>query len=166
MGEFQTRSYTHTTTGKRVALRFEPEMWSAIDSIVKKLGLKNWATWVHSLPERYENRHVDVRSAVVSELTRSTLQPEYWKVTAPLLADSKVMTDAEFADSLTGDFTFVDKSPVNLGGFVVQTGDRNGAPTIWIRNNLRGQPNLVIPIPEIFRRETVHSADELKGDAA
>ena len=112
--------------------------------------------------------HTDVISALVVELMALKslrIQPEDLKISALLLCDAQTMNDQEFAADLLGDMTFVDNPLVNLGGFSVQTGTREGAPCIWIRNNLRDQPHLVIPIPAwVGQMATVNAAMQ-QGDA-
>lgn len=163
----QTRGYTDKA-GKRTTFRFDEQTWRAIDHIAALKGF-NWAQWVYGIPEQNDNRHTDIRSAVVSELmTLKSLriEPGDLRVSAPLLGDAVTMTDTEFAADLRGNLNFLDKAPVNLGGFSVCTGDREGAPCIWIRNNLRDQPHLVIPIPKAVTQGTTHSVAELRGDAS
>lgn len=162
----EARGYTDGS-GKRTTFRFDDQTWRAIDHIAALMG-QTWAQWVCGIPVQFENRHTDVRSTVVSELmTLKSLriQPEDLRVSAPLLGNAQTMSDKEFAADLLGDMTFVDKSPVNFGGFSIRTGTRNGAPCIWIKNNLRDQPHLVIPIPAIVTQGTTHSVAELGGNA-
>ena len=162
--ELKTRGYADQA-GKRTTLRFDPETWEAIDLIAGRNGM-NWAQWVHGVPAQYENRHIDVRSAVVSgllEINRPRIRPGdlITSVQAPLLSEAITMTDEEFAADLVEADTFIDEfGTKDFGGFKLRVGFGHGSSCIWIENLLRGKPHLVIPFPEILKKMIVFNAAE------
>lgn len=66
--------------------------------------------------------------------------------TPRLLTLATVMNDAELQQEM-GDGR-VEGAPADFVGFEVLAGeDRNGQPTIWVRNGLRGGMHYAIPLP-------------------
>lgn len=145
-----TRGYLDQS-GTRTTLRFEAEVWEAIDHVATANG-QSWSEWVNGVPARYENnRHADIRVALVGDLQKVRARQFqagdlFTLIEAPLLRNASVMTDKEFSADLKGDATFVDGTgAMNFGGFTLRTGTRQGVQCVWIQNNLRDGSHVVIP---------------------
>ena len=150
MTDLKIRSYTDKATGKRVSLRFEAQTWSAIDDVAKSRG-ETWQTWVGATPTQSENRHTDVRVALVKALrglraVQFQAGETHPLLNAPAMRDAFTVTDAGLRDDLAGKFTFVDSgSTMDFGGFLIRAGWREGVMCIWVQNGLRDGVHLVIP---------------------
>ncbi len=146
----ETRGYVDQS-GKRTTLRFEPETWQAIDHVAKASG-QSWSEWANGVPARYENnRHADIRVALVGDLQKVRARQFqacdlFANIEAPLLRNAQVMTDKQLGTDLKDDATFVDDTgAMNFGGFTLRTGTRQGAQCVWVQNNLRDAPHVMIP---------------------
>jgi predicted DNA-binding ribbon-helix-helix protein len=149
MTELKTRSYTDAT-GCRTTLRFDAATWRAIDLIAADHGLI-WHQWVNGLPSEHENRHTDVRSALVAALIAPREQFERQALApiltaAPLLVNAVTMDDSQLQSDL--DEQLADDRVYDFGGFALRVGSRSGRPCLWVVNGMRGMRHVAVPIPE------------------
>lgn len=144
-----TRGYLDQS-GKRTTLRFEPETWAAIDQIAASRGT-TWSAWVSGIPANHDNRHTDVRVAVVQALRKIKaveFQAGELHIDAPALRDAFTVTDAELRADLSSNDSFIDDgSAMDFGGFLIRSGTRQGVLCLWIQNGLRDGVHLVVPTP-------------------
>jgi hypothetical protein len=149
MTDLKTRSYADGA-GNRTTLRFDAATWRAIDMISADHGLL-WNQWVNTLPAEHDNRHTDVRSALVAALISAREQFDRAKpmpvvTAAPLLLNTVTMNDTQLKSELEAHL--VDERTYDFGGFALRVGTRNGRPCLWIVNGLRGMRHMAVPIPE------------------
>lgn len=148
MTDLKTRSYADGG-GNRTTLRFDAATWRAIDLVAADHGLL-WHQWVNTVPAEHDNRHTDVRSALVGALISDREQFDRSRPTpvitaAPLLLNAVTMNDAQLKSEL--DAHLVDTRVYDFGGFALRVGSRNGRPCLWIVNGLRAMRHLAVPIP-------------------
>lgn len=149
MNDLKTRSYTDSSQ-TRTTLRFDVTTWRAIDQIAADRGLL-WHQWVNTVPVRHENRHTDVRSAVMAALVNGGEGFERKKPlpvinVAPLLLHAEVLDDSELDQDVKSQL--VDAELYDFGGFILRVGTKDGRPCVWIVNGMRGGRHVSVPIPE------------------
>jgi hypothetical protein len=77
-------------------------------------------------------------------------------IESPLLRNAVKMTDKELSTDLKDSETFVDDTgAMNFGGFTLRAGTRKGNQCLWIQNNLRDAPHLVIACATTAQNEAV-----------
>lgn len=150
MPELKTRSYTDQT-GTRTTLRFDDATWRGIELVASRSGL-HWPEWIRTIPAIYDNRHTDVRTAVVERLIAYDMHSVPASAAqidmTGLLIDSTVMNDEQLAADLADKRNFVEEPRMDYGGFALRVGLRQGQQCLWIENGLRGRPHFVFPVPK------------------
>jgi hypothetical protein len=149
MTDLKTRSYADSS-GNRTTLRFDAATWRAIDLVAADHALL-WHQWVNAVPAEHDNRHTDVRSALVAALISGREQFDRSKpapvvTVAPLLLNAVTMNDDQLKSDLGAHL--VDERTYDFGGFALKVGSRNGRPCLWIVNGLRNMRHLAVPIPQ------------------
>lgn len=140
--------------GHRTGIRLDPATWQAVDWIATQQGRK-WAEWAREEIAKYpdaDNMTAVIRSAAMSEmLIQTTLAERAVTLDSlaeehPLLRYSAMMNDEELAEHMRS--CRIDGSE-EMGGFTLHAGrDEFERPCLWIENQLKEWPSLVIPMPE------------------
>lgn len=140
--------------GHRTGIRLDPATWQAVDWIALQQKRK-WSDWAREHLERNpdaDNMTAVIRSAVMDAMLIETAVAEHAGTLDsiaegnPLLKYSAMMNNEEFAEHMRS--CHIDGSE-EMGGFTLHAGkDECGRYCLWFENQLKGWPNLVIPMPE------------------
>lgn len=150
----ELRLRTLELNGKRTAIRLDVATWQAIDWIAGEQGRK-WFEWVREQLEKHpdaDNMTAVIRSAAMDAMLMETALAErsgaFESIAEnhPLLRYSAMMNDEELAEHMRS--CHIDGSE-EMGGFTLHAGrDEFERPCLWIENQLKEWPNLVIPMPD------------------
>lgn len=139
--------------GKRTAIKLDSATWQAVDWLADEKGQK-WQEWcltvVHAAEED-ENLTAAIRAAAMDGILMATILSSRATLNSvadehPLLRYSAMMNDEELAENLRSSHI---AGVEEMGGFTLHAGeDEAGQPCLWIENQLKGWPNLVISVPK------------------
>lgn len=140
--------------GHRTGIRLDPATWQAVEWIASQQGCK-WSDWAREQLEKHpdaDNMTAVIRSAAMDAMLVETALAEHAGTldsiaeNNPLLRYSSIMEDEEFAEHM---HSCQIHGSEQMGGFTLHSGkDEFGRHCLWFENQLKGRPNLVIPMPE------------------
>ena len=136
---------------KRTGIRLDPATWIAVDWLAARKGLK-WAEWVREIVRNRpdtDNMTAVIREAAMDGILvetvlakRATLR-ESIAADHPMLIASAIMDDSDLAEHM-GNCEI--HGSEDFGGFTLHAGnDEFQRPCVWIENNLRNCPHVVLP---------------------
>jgi predicted DNA-binding ribbon-helix-helix protein len=138
--------------GRRTAIKLDSATWHAIDWLAGEKG-QTWQEWcaavIHATVED-ENSTAAIRAAAMDSILTETILASRATIDSiaedhPLLRYSAIMNDEELAKHMRS--CVIDGSE-EMGGFTLHAGkDESGNPCLWIENQLKGWPSVVIPMP-------------------
>lgn len=149
--ELKARSYDDGKGGRKM-LRFNEVTWKAVDLLAAARKL-TWLEWAEKIPATHNNRHADIREAVI----KSLLLLKSWKAAqpqepafndSPLLGFMQKLSDAQLKEELASENTVIE-AHIPGSGFTVRAGLRNGIDAIWIESHRPSGSSLVIPLPQL-----------------
>lgn len=139
--------------GKRSGIKLDSPTWQAVDWLAGQNG-QTWREWcvaiIHATKED-ENITAAIRAAAMDGILMETVLASRANLDSiadehPLLRYSAMMNDEELAEHMRS--CQIDGSE-EMGGFTLHAGkDECGRYCLWFENQLKGWPNLVIPMPE------------------
>jgi hypothetical protein len=142
--------------GKRSGIKLDAPTWQALDWLAEQKG-QTWREWclaiVLATPEE-ENITAAIRAAAMDGILMETILAN--RATTidsiadehPLLRYSAMMNDKELAEHMRRHDCQIYGSE-ELGGFTVHAGkDEWGRYCLWIENQLKEWPSLVISMPK------------------
>ncbi|MBU1264039.1 MAG: ribbon-helix-helix domain-containing protein [Gammaproteobacteria bacterium] len=142
--------------GRRTAIKIDTATWQAIDWLAEQSG-QTWQQWcasvIDAMPEG-ENMTASLRSAAMDCILTETVMGSRATIDSiadkhPLLCDSAMMSDAELSEHMRK--CHIDGSE-DMGGFILHAGqDEFGRACLWIENQLKGWPSVVIPMSAVLR---------------
>jgi predicted DNA-binding ribbon-helix-helix protein len=140
--------------GRRTGIRLDPATWQAVDWVAGQQNRK-WSEWAREEIEKYpnaDNMTAVIRSAAMDAMLIATTIAEHSMTLDsiadehPLLRYSAMMNDKELAKHMSECQIYGSEE---LGGFKVHAGkDEFGRYCLWIENQLKEWPSLVIPMPD------------------
>jgi predicted DNA-binding ribbon-helix-helix protein len=140
--------------GKRSGIKLDAPTWQALDWLAEQKG-QTWREWclaiVRATPEE-ENITAAIRAAAMDGILMETILANRASLDSvaenhPLLKYSAMMSDDELAEHMRS--CHIDGSE-EMGGFTLHAGkDECGRPCLWIENQLKEWPSLVIPMPSL-----------------
>lgn len=139
--------------GKRTGVKLDTATWQAIDWLAGQQG-QTWQEWCLSIIksiDESENATAAVRAAAMDGILMETILSSRASLESiaeqhPLLRYSAMMNDEELAEHMRS--CHIDGSE-EMGGFTLHAGrDEFERPCLWIENQLKEWPNLVIPMPD------------------
>ena len=127
--------------GKRSGIKLDSPTWQAVDWLAGQNG-QTWRDWclaiIHATKED-ENITAAIRAAAMDGILMETI------LASRATLDS-MMQDEEFDAHMRS--CHIDGSE-EMGGFTLHSGkDEFGRHCLWFENEVKGWPNLVIPMPE------------------
>lgn len=142
------------SSGHRTGIRLDPATWQAVDWIAAQQERK-WSEWAREEIAKYpnaDNMTAVIRSAAMNALLVETASAERAVTLGniadehPLLRYSSMMNDEELTEHMRS--CHIDGSE-EMGGFTLHAGkDECERPCLWIENQLKGWPSVVLPMPE------------------
>lgn len=138
--------------GVRTGVKLDAPTWQAVEWLADNAG-QTWQQWCAAVIEQTpadENTTAAIREAAMGGLLTETILAQRVSVESiadrhPLLRDSNTFDDEELADHMRRCDVWGGE---DMGGFKLHAGkDEFSRPCLWIENNVKGWPSVVIPMP-------------------